>query len=55
MTSTDLVLCGIWILILLIGVNRNPVEDEVILPALVDLVEPVLDVIVGQGEGLQLG
>ena len=55
MTSTDLVLCGIWILILLIGVNGNPVEDEVILPALVDLVEPVLDVIVGQGEGLQLG
>ena len=52
---SHLVLGGIRILILLIWVNRDAIEDEVVLPALVYLVEPVLDVIVGQGEGLQLG
>ena len=34
---------------------RNPVEDEVVLPALVNLVEPVLDVVVGHDQTLHLG
>ena len=35
--------------------HRNPVEDEVVLPALVNLVEPVLDIVVGHHQTLHLG
>jgi hypothetical protein len=34
--------------------SRNSIEYEVIFPALVNLVEPVLDVIVGQNQVFQL-
>ena len=52
---SNFLLRGIWVLILHVRVNGYSVEYQIILPALVDLIQPVLDVIVGQGEGLQLG
>ena len=52
---SNFLLRGIRVLVLHVRVNGYSVEYQIVLPALVDLIQPVLDVIVGQNQTFNLG
>ena len=52
--TSDLFLCDHGVLFHVVRAG-NAVDHQVVLPALVNLVESILDVVVGAGQGLQLG